>query len=139
MLNAGGLTICGVNDSVEPYRSKALEALAGAQSELANGRFNNAANRAYYAAYDAAIVALIRAGVSSRNNAWDHREVQARFATELIHRRKYYPAECASVLYDLNGDRLAADYGLSQVSRRYGEAAVSRARNFVNRIMPSGT
>src|SRR5205823_6359850 len=41
---------------------KALESLAGAESELANGRYNNAANRAYYACFQAAIAALQRAG-----------------------------------------------------------------------------
>jgi len=56
-------------EMIEPYLSKARECLFGAESELANGRFNNATNRAYYAAYNAAIVALIRAGMSSRR--WD--------------------------------------------------------------------
>jgi uncharacterized protein (UPF0332 family) len=124
-----------VNDSIEPYHSKALEALAGARSELENGRFNNAAGRAYYAAYDAAIVALIRAGISSRNNAWEHREVQARFASELIHRRKHYPAEFASILYDLNRQRLTADYGRGKVSRRDAEAVVRLAATFIDRIV----
>lgn len=30
------------------YLAKALEALAGAESELVNHRYNNVANRAYY-------------------------------------------------------------------------------------------
>jgi uncharacterized protein (UPF0332 family) len=124
-----------VNESVEPYRTKALEALAGAQSELANQRFNNAASRAYYAAYDAAIVALIRAGFASRNNAWDHDEVQARFATELTRRRKLYPSELARVLYDLSKSRIGADYTLGSTSRGTASSAVQSALDFVSALL----
>lgn len=52
-----------------PFLEKALESLAGAQSEFANGRFNNVANRCYYAAFQAAIVALQRAGLGPRGGA----------------------------------------------------------------------
>ena len=44
--------------SAELYLRKALESLAGAESECANRRFSNCANRAYYAAFQAAISAL---------------------------------------------------------------------------------
>lgn len=37
---------------------KARESLAGAESEFSNERYNNCANRAYYAVFQAAIVAL---------------------------------------------------------------------------------
>jgi uncharacterized protein (UPF0332 family) len=124
-----------VNDSVEPYRSKALEALAGARSELENNRFNNAAGRAYYAAYDAAIVALIRAGVSSRGNLWGHDEIQARFSGDLIRRRKLYPADLAQVLYDLRETREQGDYGIRVVSKRRADAAVRKSEQFVARLL----
>ena len=39
-----------MNELAEPYLGKARESLNGAFSELANGRYNNAANRACYAA-----------------------------------------------------------------------------------------
>lgn len=39
------------NERVDAYMRKATESLAGAQSEYDNGRFNNSANRAYYAAF----------------------------------------------------------------------------------------
>ena len=42
------------------FLDKAAESFAGAESELANGRFNNCANRCYYACFQAAIVALLR-------------------------------------------------------------------------------
>jgi uncharacterized protein (UPF0332 family) len=46
------------------YLSKANESLAGATSELVNGRYNNTANRAYYAVFQAAIAALMQAGIA---------------------------------------------------------------------------
>jgi uncharacterized protein (UPF0332 family) len=124
-----------VNDSVEPYRGKALEALAGARSELRAARFNNAANRAYYAAYNAAIVALVRAGLNSRGNFWGHDEVQARMSGDLINRRKLFPADLAQVLYDLREIREQGDYGIRIVSRRRADAAVRTTERFVLRLL----
>ena len=124
-----------MNEPVEPYASKALEALAGAQSELSAARHNNAANRAYYAAYHAAIAVLMRAGHTSRDNVWGHDEVKARFARELIQSRKLFPSDFASVLYDLMEARLRADYGLRPVSRSLAESRTRLAERFVRRLL----
>ncbi len=40
------------------YLAKAEESLAGAEREFAAGAYNNCANRAYYACFQAAIAAL---------------------------------------------------------------------------------
>jgi uncharacterized protein (UPF0332 family) len=45
------------------YLEKAIESLAGAESEFANRRYNNCANRCYYAMFQAAIAALMAAGI----------------------------------------------------------------------------
>ena len=50
-------------DLASLFMAKALECLAGAESELANKRYNNCANRAYYACFQAAIDALTREGI----------------------------------------------------------------------------
>ena len=121
-----------MNEEVEPYLSKVEECLAGAQSEFANGRYNNATNRAYYAAYNAAIVALIRAGLSTRR--WAHDEVQALFAGQLVVRRKLYPGDMRRVLADLIVARTRADYGRELVSKAVAERALRRANDFVRRI-----
>ena len=42
-------------ESVESFLVKAEESLAGAESEYVNGRYNNCANRCYYACFQAAI------------------------------------------------------------------------------------
>jgi uncharacterized protein (UPF0332 family) len=124
-----------VNDEGEAYREKAWESLAGAESETANGRYNNAANRAYYACYQAAIGALVSAGL--RRSRWDHDYVQAQFSGQLIGRRKLYPSELRSVLSDLSILRVEADYEQKNVSRSSAHRAVREARRFLNRVLGS--
>ena len=46
--------------TIDLYTDKAQESLAGAESEFANGRYNNCANRCYYACFQTAIAALLR-------------------------------------------------------------------------------
>ena len=121
-----------VNDTLEPYTTKARECVAGARSELANARYNNAANRAYYAAYNAAIVALIRAGIT--DSRWTHDQVQAMFAGQLIGRRKLYPRDMRRMLSDLAVIRTRADYCREVVSRAIAEDAVRKAREFQRRV-----
>ncbi|HEU5432403.1 MAG TPA: hypothetical protein VFU81_12115 [Thermomicrobiales bacterium] len=48
------------------FLHKAQESLAGAESEFVNDRYNNAANRAYYAVFQAAIHALLDVACSRR-------------------------------------------------------------------------
>ena len=43
------------------FAEKSGESLAGAESELVNGRYNNCSNRCYYACFQAAIQGLARA------------------------------------------------------------------------------
>jgi uncharacterized protein (UPF0332 family) len=121
-----------MDDSEQPFLDKARECLIGAVSELGAGRYNNAAGRAYYAAYNAAIVVLIRAGY--RSDDWSHRSVQSLFG-ELTQRRKLYPPEIRRVLPDLLVVRLRADYGLGTASRRQAQGAVRDANTFVERIL----
>ena len=67
---------------IEPenlYLRKAEEALAGAESEFANGRYNNCANRCYYSTFDAAIHALEMEGIAVHGgrSTLSHDAVQA--------------------------------------------------------------
>ena len=121
-----------MNSYVGPYLDKAIESLAGAQSELANGRVNNAGNRAYYAVYQAAVAALIHAGV--RRSRWYHEDVQALFASELIRRRKLYRAGLRDSIYELYEVRIIADYGGQAASRRRVERAVRDAAAFLSAV-----
>ncbi len=120
-------------DDEEVHRLKALECLAGAASELAAGRFNNAANRAYYACFHAAIVALLRGGV--RREFWGHDDVRAQFAGELIGRRKLYETDLRDSLDRLGDLRQLADYRLGSVSSAQATRAVRRANRFSERVL----
>jgi uncharacterized protein (UPF0332 family) len=50
----------------QDYLAKARESFAGAESELIDGRFNNCARSVYYACFQAAIAALLEAGISPK-------------------------------------------------------------------------
>ena len=119
---------------------KALESLAGAESEYANGRWNNCASRCYYATFQAAIAALMRAGIqpSGSSGQWSHAYVPAQFEDQLIRRRKLYPTELRGVLaitYDL---RRRADYAAAPVSQTEVSRVLRRTRTFVQRVDAGG-
>jgi uncharacterized protein (UPF0332 family) len=65
------------------YFAKAEESLSGAESEYANGRYDNCANRCYYAAFQAGVYALLVAGLSPQGprTTWSHDQVQATFVS----------------------------------------------------------
>jgi uncharacterized protein (UPF0332 family) len=122
------------------YLTKALESLAGAESELANLRFNNCANRANYACFQAAIAALWRAGVRppGSDGEWSHSFVASQFDGLLIHRRKLYPAELRGTLDRVRSVRLRADYQHHFVSEVEMQRTIRRARVFVDTIKERG-
>ena len=64
-------------DRADLYLAKAVESLTGAESELANGRYNNSANRAYYVCFQAAIAALTYEGIEPSGDRWSHEVAQA--------------------------------------------------------------
>src|SRR4051794_3782953 len=66
--------------TIQTFWKKTLENLDSAASELTNRRYNASANRAYYACFQAAIVALMRSGVRPVGPQWSHAFVQAQFA-----------------------------------------------------------
>ncbi len=119
---------------IDIYFYKAQESLAGAESEFANGRYNNRANRSYYACFQAAIVALGRAGIAPEGGSWGHGFVQARFAGQLINRRHLYPAELRDTLARALTVREQADYKLAPVSQTQATRTMARARAIVATI-----
>ena len=118
------------------YLVKARESLTGAVSECAQGRFDNCANRAYYACFQAAVTALVRAWIAPPNQAaqWGHEFVQARFIGDLINRRKHYPPTLRETL--IRGLRLrqTADYTTERVKPVQAMRALDRAREFVEAV-----
>ena len=119
---------------VELFLVKAEESLAGAESEFLNGRYNNCANRAYYACFQAAIAALVRADIRPRGAQWGHNFVQAQFNGRLINRRKLYPPTLRTTLSRNYALREKADYDPDRVTEMRAVRAVSRTEAFVNAI-----
>jgi uncharacterized protein (UPF0332 family) len=123
-----------VIDEKSGFLLKAREALDGAQSEFANKRYDNAANRAYYACFHAAIAALLDAGVHPPGRQWGHDYVQAQFSGLLIHRRKLYPEQLGSVLSRNIDVRKEADYDAESVSEKDAKRAIEKAKRFVEAV-----
>lgn len=120
------------------YLEKARESLAGADSEYVNGRYNNSANRCYYACFQAAIAALLAAGLRPTAPQWSHTFVQGQFIGNLINRRKHYAAAHRDTLprvYDL---RLMADYDDELVTQTQAMRALRRSRELVTAIARGG-
>jgi uncharacterized protein (UPF0332 family) len=125
-------------DDADRYLAKALESIAGAQSECANARFNNCANRAYYVSFQAAITALLREGIRSQDGRWPHRFVQAQFAGNLVNRRRLYSATLRRTLSELVELRHSADYAAGPVNWADANRALWQANEFVEAIGQKG-
>lgn len=123
-----------MDDERGDFLAKAREALRGAESEMASQRYNNAANRAYYACFFAAIVALLAAGIRPAGDRWEHHFVAAQFAGVLIRRRKLYAGELRGTLYDNMNARHAADYEPASLVEAETKRAVRRAAQFVSAV-----
>ena len=115
------------------WLEKAEQSLRGAESEFANQRYDNAANRAYYACFQAAIAALIAAGEHplAGKGTRSHSAIQAMFAAQLIHRRKIYPADLAAFLPNTYSLRDQADYTPLITSEAEAKRALDKAHRFV--------
>lgn len=122
------------------YLAKAVESLAGAESECANGRYNNGANRCYYACFQAAIAALLQMGMRPKqpSRQWGHDFVQAEFIGQLINRRKRYPPVLRDVLERTYTLRQIADYQTQHISKTQAARALQRARQFVATLGAGG-
>jgi len=120
-----------------PFLVKAQESLAGAESEFANGRYNNCANRCYYACFQGAIHALMKVGIQpvSRRGQWGHDFVQAEFVGKLVNRRKVYSTDVRNVLAETLALREVADYSGSRLTKKELTRNVRRARSFVEAIL----
>lgn len=128
-----------MDQEADLYLLKAEESYGGADSELANRRFNNSANRCYYACFQAAIAALLRAQIRppGGRGQWGHDLVRAQFNGQLINRRKLYPPELREVLERTYLLRQAADYRTEQVGELQVGRALRRVRMFLDTIQDS--
>ena len=114
------------------FATKAKENLEAAGILYEKAMYNASANRAYYAALQAAVVALLRSGI--RLQRIGHEKVQAQFNGKLIRRRKVYPGRLRSHLQDMQVVRDIADYRPSLVSRKMARRQLRRARDYVETV-----
>lgn len=121
---------------MEEFLAKAEESLAGAEAELAANRYNNCANRAYYACFQAAMYALWHAGIRPPGSGvrWNHDFVQAEFVGRLINRRKLYPPELRDTLHRSYDLREIADYKTRRVTAVEAHHVVRRSRDLVRAV-----
>lgn len=116
------------------FSAKAQENIEAAELLFEHQLYNASANRAYYAAFHAAIAALVHAGV--RFDRTDHGFIQAKFSSELIHRRKIYPRRLRSYLPDLQMVRDDADYKLKSISKRAANRQLNKAMEYLRTLRP---
>jgi uncharacterized protein (UPF0332 family) len=121
-------------DPAAIFLGKAQECLAGATNEYASERYNNCANRCYYACFQAAVAALLKAGIDARGGQWSHAFVQQAFVGQLVNRRKLYPPELRDVLLRTLELRHVADYRQEQVSSTQAGRALRRSRSLLEAV-----
>jgi uncharacterized protein (UPF0332 family) len=117
------------------YMAKAAQCLAGAELAVHHGQYNNAANRAYYAAFQAAIATLVAAGVApSTPRYWSHDFVLGEYCRRHSPYSRAFAAGSGTVLKALQDERLKADYEVELLTRASGERALVLAREFVDAV-----
>ena len=116
------------------YLAKAQQSLAAAELALQAHLFDASANRAYYAAFQAALAALWVEGIRpprESDHTLSHTRVQNEWSGRLLYRRKLYPAEFRDTLRRLYLVRTVADYRPAPVAERRARRAVLEARQMV--------
>ena len=117
---------------IPEFLAKAQENLHDAERALEEGRYNASANRAYYAAFQAAIAALAQENIIHEKNP--HSWVEAQFSERLIKARKYYPSKLASSLMDMQTVRDDADYRAVMTSKKTAKEQVNQSKEFLSFI-----
>ncbi len=111
------------------FFNKAQANLAVARMCLENGFYDACANRAYYAAFQAAIAALAERGI--KRDKIGHGWVQAEFSEKLIKRQKIYPAKVKSYLMEMQIVRDRADYKSENISEKQAVQQINRANEMI--------
>ena len=125
---------------IEPggtFLDKASESAIGARVEYEGGRYNNAANRCYYAVFQAAIHALLMEGVRlpGGGTEWSHASMDAQFTGLLVNRRHRYETSLRDVIPDNRKLREDADYTTRGVRDIRALRAVQRTERFVAAVV----
>jgi uncharacterized protein (UPF0332 family) len=126
-----------VIETGESFLDKARESITGARVEYEGGRYNNCANRSYYACFQAAIQALILEGIGppAGSAEWGHDFVQAQFRGHLVNRRHRYETALRDTLLDNYRMRVRGDYEMRPVAEIQAARALRRAERFVQAVV----
>ncbi len=116
----------------QEFFSKAVENLKIAQLSFEHECYNACANRAYFAAFQAAVAALSAQGIRSEKN--EHSWVQSEFNFRLIKRKKIYPSKIKAYLLDMQEIRNKADYSEKDIGKKTAYRQLSRATEMINLI-----
>jgi uncharacterized protein (UPF0332 family) len=117
------------------FLAKARSNLEAAERDRSHRAFDPCVSRAYFAAFQAAIAALLAlAEYRRRGHYWDHGEIAAKFTRRLIRQRKIFSSDTASILDELKTRRHQADYSTTSMSEKIAERALDKARKLVELI-----
>jgi len=117
---------------VSEFMSKARANLDAARLCFESGLHDASTNRAYYAAFQAAVAALAQRGI--KKSVLGHEWVQAEFNGKLIKRSKVFPGKFKSYLPDMQAVRDIADYDTNEVSRRTASNQLHKAVEMVRLV-----
>ena len=117
------------------YLSKAEANLAAAGRDFEHGGCDPCVSRAYFAAFHAALAALLAlTDFQRQGDSWKHGFVASEFVSRLVHRRKIFPNLLTDTLDNLRLWRHQADYTDLRMSRNRARQNLTTARAFVERI-----
>jgi uncharacterized protein (UPF0332 family) len=126
-----------VIDLAGSFLDKARESVTGARVEYEGGRYNDAANRSYYACYQAAVHALTLEGIRipGGGNEWGHDFVQSQFRGQLVNRGHRYETALRDTLQENYRMRVRGDYEERPVAEINVARALRRAERFVQAVV----
>ena len=123
-----------VNDATRTWLIKAQQNLKAAQVTLDHNLYDATINRAYYAAFQAAIAALIYRKISQRGGQWGHDYVQATLNQYFIRRQKILSSQLRDTLQDLMLRRHSADYKPMIMTEKGARRALAKTLIFIKAI-----
>lgn len=115
----------------ESFLERAKENILAAEILYGETLLNAATNRAYYAAFHAAIYAIYAAGKIPQI---DHKTVQTLFTDIYFNRRKVLPSKFKGCLTDLQDKRNSADYR-NGVGKKMAAHQLAKAQEFINVVI----
>jgi uncharacterized protein (UPF0332 family) len=114
----------------DAFLAKSVESLASAGDDFERGRYNSCARNAYYAAFQAAVAALLHEGIRPTRR-WEHEFVSARFAGIIVKRLHRYPSSVAGLLNEAFFLRVEGDYSSTPVGKASSRNILGEVRKLV--------